>query len=113
MDVSKRCLSENTLSELLTSGPANDAALERSLLHAAECPACRRLLAATARSAASTSSRGAEPDHEAGTPESRSLLLRAAKPSRSAIELVLRVGQGANCCAENRSWVSRLKRHNR
>lgn len=76
MDASKRCLSENTLSELLTSGPASDAALERSLLHAAECPACRRLLAATARSAASNSGRGAEPDHEAGTPESRALLLR-------------------------------------
>src|SRR5262245_16910880 len=71
------CLSENTLSTLLSSGAGADDALERSLLHAAGCPACRRLLAATARSAVSTSSNpGAHSEPEAATAPSPSALLR-------------------------------------
>lgn len=76
MAAATRCLSENTLSALLTSGPDADAALERSLLHAAECPACRRLLAATARSAGSGPGRDAAPAQEAGAPEAGAMLLR-------------------------------------
>lgn len=69
------CLSENTLSELLTSGPDAEAALERSLLHAAECAVCRRLLAAAARSLVESSSETSQGAAATGEPKTATALL--------------------------------------